>query len=371
MRVLPLALFIFAFTLFLVNVPVFASHESGPTNRTVPLSEIWEYYSALDPVSFVIKECGFDEFQGGFQTGDLEAAAYRAATAWEAAFPSVRFNLHTADCSFDPSFRNGMHEIHWAKFSKGGPELGDYMGFFLFSGEIVEHDISIDSESLGDFVDRNQGDRTTALYNLMLHELGHALGLGDAYLVDARGCDWSVMLVQCIGPARQPTAQDVEALQHIHGFRPQPSAAPTPIQPPPVDQPPAQQPPTPQPHFQLKNYDLDGNGVIGDEDLFRAIDMWALDEISDGELTLIVDAWISQVRVASTKRRTSTQSPTAVEIYDTSGKLIATLGCSAGDVNSRVARTLDRLKAPKAVYITSVRDCNSNQVKITNGLYQG
>ena len=374
MRVKTLAALIFAFLIIFVNVPAFASHESGEVNRTVPLSEIWEYYTALQPVSFVVKECGFDEFQGGFSTGDLARAAERAAIAWESAFPGIQINLQTANCSFDPGFRNGMHEIYWAKFSNGGPELGDYMGFFLFSGEVVEHDISIDSESLGAFVDRNQGNRAIALYNLMLHELGHALGLGDAYQVDARGCDWSVMLVQCMGPERQPTQQDIAALQHIHGFRPQPSAAPTPQPEPPSPTPPPADnspPPASGSQFQLKDFDMDGNGVIGDEDLFRAMDLWALGDLSDRELTLLVDAWISQVRVASTNRRASTLNPTAVEIFDTSGKLLASLGCSSGAVNTRVARTLDRLHAPKAVYITTIRDCTTNQTKITNGLYQG
>jgi len=365
-------------SLSLFSFSVSASHESSST-RAVPLSELWEYYANLNPLSFSVKECGFDEFKGGYNTGDLAAAATQAAAAWEQAMPGIVINVRLSDCSLNPGFRNGENEIHWANYSNGSAELGDYKGFFLFSGELVEHDISVDSTALGEFVDRDRGERQTALFNLVVHELGHALGLGDAYLVDTRSCDWSVMLLQCTGPRKSPTAADIAALRHVHGFAAEPSSSPTPIpvpSPPPPDPvpPPAVEPPPPtelEKPFHMSQYDLNDNGVIDDEELFAAVDQWALGALTDDQLNMLIDAWISQIRVAAVKRRANSTTLTSIEIFDTSGKFIDRLECSMAAPQSRIARALDRARAPKGVYITAIRDCTTNILDVKNGLYQG
>lgn len=356
-------LVIFLAITFSLSFSVFSQQEIGSGNRVVPLSEIWEFYTTNSSQTFVVKECGIHEFKGGYQSGDLLIAATQAASAWNRAFPGIVISIQRASCTGNPpNFRNGTHEIYWSGFTgSASNEVGNYMGYFLTDGTLVEHDITIEPSHLGNFVSRNRTDPQTALYNIVLHEVGHALGLNDAYLVDSISCDWSVMLMLCAGPRMAPTPADLAALQQIYGFAPREQSGGV-IEPAP---PPAAAPPV----FNMARFDTNRNGIIDDEELFLAVDVWAAGGMSDEQFSLLVDAWITQVRVQVVRPRSS-YAPTAIDVFDTSGKKIASIGCGFGDLMARVGFQLERQNAPSATYIMRSRNCANNQYEITHGYFQ-
>lgn len=346
-----------------LSFSAFAQQDIGPSNRIVPLSEIWEFYTANGSQTFAVKECGIHEFKGGYQPGDLMIAATQAAAAWNQAFPGVVISLQNASCTGNPpNFRNGTHEIYWSGFTASASnEVGNYMGYFLTNGTLVEHDITIEPSHLGNFVSRNRTDPGTALYNIVLHEMGHALGLNDAYLVDSLSCDWSVMLMLCAGPRMSPTSADVSALQRIFGFAPREQSGGV-IEPAP---PPAAAPAA----FNMARFDTNRNGFIDDEELFFAVDVWAAGGMNDEQFSLLVDAWITQVRVQMLRPKTQ-YAPLAIDVFDTGGNKIASLGCGFGDLMARVGRQLERTNAPSATYIMRARNCSNNQFEVTHGFFQ-
>ncbi len=363
--------------LILINLIIFfvvptgwASHESSGA-QAVPLSELWEFYGAIGHYDFVVRECGFTEFEGGFQTGDLASAARSAASTWERTFPAISIAISTAPCSYGfPDFRNNEDEIYWSGFRRGAAEVGDYFGYFVLDGTLLEHDITVEPVGLADFANDHQMSIHTALYNIVLHELGHALGLNDAYIIDLDGCDWSVMLKLCAGPEMSPQPADIAALQHIYGLAPRPnSEVPQPPQPAP--------PPPPSSAGGLRKFDLNQNGTIDDEELFYAVDLWTMGELPDEEFYQVTDAWIRQVQIASAKSSTlksrekrAAPALTAVEVYNANGLHIASLSCSTGNASARVARALKQLRSPVGTYILVTRDCNNNQTKISRSLFK-
>jgi hypothetical protein len=358
---------ILGISLFLIISTGFAAsanHDLTSDRRVVPISEIWEFYTENNLLSFSIKECGIHEYKGGYQPGDLLVAATQAAAEWNRAFPSVVITIQSASCTGSPpNFRNGSHEIYWSGYTASASnEVGNYTGYFLTDGTLVEHDIAIEPSHLGNFISRNRIDPQTALFNIVLHEMGHAIGLNDAYLVDSLSCDWSVMLMLCAGPRMAPTAADVAALQHIFGFAPREQSGGT-IQP-------APPPTTAPPSFNMARFDTNRNGLIDDEELFFAVDIWTAGGITDEQFSALVDAWITQVRVQAIRPKTQS-APFAVDVFDTNGNKIASLSCAMGDTKVRVGRELDRKNAPSATYIMRTRDCSNNKLEIMHAYFQG
>jgi hypothetical protein len=336
--------------------------QDSSNSQIVPLSELWQYYSNIHEYSFVVRECDRHATKSSYQTGDLADAARRAASAWHEAFPQIQISIETDKCSYGyPGFQNGQNEIYWSDTKRQSAEVGEYMAYFLYDGTLTEHDLTADADALDRFTDIHHMDPHVALYNIMLHEMGHAVGLNDAYVVDEDGCDWSVMLKLCSeATERSPRPADIAALQKIYGFAPSPSAiAPTP-------------PPSAGTGSGLQQFDLNHNGYIEDNELLKVVDLWTTGEISDDLLYQITDAWIKQTQItaAQVKAHQKRSLFAAVEVYDANGGHITSLACGLGDVNMRVGRALKQMSSPTAVYISVVRDCDTNQVKVTNGLYQ-
>ncbi|MBI1729375.1 hypothetical protein HY229_01700 [Candidatus Acetothermia bacterium] len=341
--------------------------QNTSASQSVPLSEVWQYYSNIHNYSFVVRECDRHVIKSSYQMGDLADAAHRAASAWHEAFPQIQISIETDKCSYGyPDFQNGQNEIYWSDTKRQSAEVGEYMAYFLSDGTLTEHDLTADADALDRFADIHRMDPHVALYNIMLHEIGHALGLNDAYVVDEDGCDWSVMLKLCSeATERSPRPADIAALQKIYGLAPSPSnITPTP-------QPQPTPPPSAGTGAGLSQFDLNHNGYIEDNELLKVVDLWTTGEISDDLLYQVTDAWIKQTKITAAQVKAhQKRSFAAVEVYDANGRHVTSLACGLGDVNMRVGRLLKQMSSPTGVYISVVRDCDTNQVKLTNGLYQ-
>jgi hypothetical protein len=190
-----------------------------PDYRDIPLTA----FNSRPLITFIVVTCREEEL--------LYRAAYEAAAEWNRVSPiKIQLGFDNSRCG-EPLLEIEENNIHWADKNWPEPEAGHWnYRFCLLSFQFCEEDIEIDpvdtlltAQALGT-------DWYTVVYNTILHELGHSLGLGDAYkFYGLEECGWSVMLALCTPYKMQVMPADIEALQRIYGR----VDLPTPLPPPP------------------------------------------------------------------------------------------------------------------------------------------
>lgn len=338
------ALLLSALLVLTVGAGAWGAHQGS--GRFVPLSPQWPLYSGREHVTFVVKECAHYDGLGGFAAGELLRAAREAAHVWQRVFSRVRIEIQKGSCvTSPPGENNGKNEIYWTSYLRPGV-FGSYEAY-NDGMRLVEEELRFGPENIFWYAQDLGTDRDTALFNALVHELGHALGLADAYLNWPQGCGWSVMLALCTRGRITPTTYDLEALAHIYGA---PSGAPGPTSP---------------DRDQLAQFDTDQDGVIDDEELFTAVDRWIAREIGDELLFALIDAWTSKRRIRSAGlERPDMSENSSIDIYDLNGRRVYHQGCRYGQAGVRARQVLESREFPNSVYLVVLRDCESGAWRI-------
>lgn len=215
--------------------------------KSVPLMEQWRQYENRNPVVFQV--CG-------------DIPVRQAARLWNQALPRQMFTTHSVDC--EGSQGNGINEIFSKRINR---KVGrnDVVGYYAGTPN-GEEDIVIDAVSI-----RERSDTPHAsLVNLIVHELGHALGLGDAYDKYPHDCGWSVMLSVCSSQIIPPQPADLDALKQVLNW----------------------------PTRTLEDFDTNGNGLLDDTEFFEVIDAWVGGSVTDSLFFEAMDAWVQGTRIS-------------------------------------------------------------------------
>jgi len=331
--------------------------------RTVPLSPRWEAYARAPTISFAVRECGIFEPLSGFRSGDLAEAARAAASAWASLGLRIPLSVEVGTCGEElPRFGNRRNEIYWTGRPRPSGEFGDCAVEYTSDSRIQEQDIRIDPFRLSRAVQALGADKDAVLYNALVHELGHALGLGDAYEADPAGCGWSVMLKLCSSGRLVPTPLDREALARIYGEASLPRSR--------------RGSGLPNPNA-LVELDTNGNGRLDDPEVFRAVDLWVRGELPDAVLFDAIEAWIAGKSLHSLRLRAPMGAQwVSLALYDLRGRRVGgTRGCvplaGRGAIQRGISTLLTRKGLPAGVYLAQIRDCYTGAVSRIPILLEG
>ena len=319
---------------------------SQPSGFSVPLAQDPSLYQGRTEVTFAVKECrGLGAF-GGFQPGEIGQVAQEAVAVWNRLNLPVRINLVRGDCRVRPATNNGENELYWTAQAMPAERFGLYIAMTR-GGQLMEEDILLKADNIEWISGKLGASPRRLLFNALVHEFGHVLGLGDAYIKWPKACGWSVMLALCSAERFQPTASDLEALQKLYGSASQDDAL---------------SPPSSGSGSSLRQFDANDNGYIDDPELSDAMDQWLEGRISDDLLFEVIDAWTSRTKLqGASLDDTQTFSVTAVTLFNLSGDRISHTTCSSGAAMDRARQMLDR--QPQGTYIAVVRDCRTGTTK--------
>lgn len=137
------------------------------------------------------------------------------------------------------------------------------------------------------------------LRQTILHELGHALGLEDAYAVYSQNCDSrSVMFAVCKSiPILNPTPFDVAALRKVY--------------------------PEKEEIQSLTEFDENRNKRLDDPEFFNLVDAWVEDRVDNKLFMRGLDAWIEDSFIRG--KSLSLKEARFIDIYGLGGRKIKRL----------------------------------------------
>ncbi len=284
----------------------------GVFAQTVPLSSFADLFASRPEISFTVPDC-LTYVPDSFSVILLQELP-KAIEAWQRipGIPPIRL---VRDC-FVPSFGDERNSIYWSLEQITEQDTLAEQRFSYSTDKILEEDIIV---SLPAMLAKNTdlgGDLLTLdelVFNALVHEFGHSLGLADAYLItglsDCTG--WSVMLAACTLRRVYPTKKDVEALGKLYGF--------------------LRSTPSTPPGSWLRKYDLNFNDFIDDEEFFDLLDAWIRGEITDSHLYEATDVWVNQRRMSTAQRIEPSCDPKrARSVYDLNGSPLAWNHASKG-----------------------------------------
>lgn len=313
-----------------------------PSGFSVPLAQNPSVYESRSEVTFAVKECrGLGAF-GGFQPGQIMQAAQSAAAIWNEAFSQIRINVVRGNCGTRPVADNGENELYWTGKAMPAERFGLYIGVTQ-GARLMEEDIQLKADNIEWIAGELDASPQQVLINAIVHEYGHALGLGDAYVNWPKACGWSVMLALCSADPIHPTSADLQALRSIYGS----SSADD-----------ALTPPSSGSGSTLRQFDTNDNRYIDDAELSTAMDQWLADRINDDLLFEVIDAWTSRTKLQGASIDASQRfSVTSVTLFNLSGDRVGQSACSSEAAMDRAHRLLHR--HPQGTYIAIVRDCQT------------
>lgn len=300
----------------------------------VPLKENWRMYSARGPVSFSIPQC-----QDNALARLVPSAAHAAADAWNGAAERPLISIRSTACS-SAAFRDRRNAIYVVQALEG-QRLGSHLSLMSGrNGRLLEQDIQLSWARLAEDVQNAPDGGRSVVYNVVLHEMGHALGLGHVTALSGN-CGLSVMRARIceMGVRQTPTTADVAALRRIYdlGSTTDGRASST---------------------FEddsLVGYDANGNGRIDDDEFMDILDRWVRDKLSTRTFNQLLEAWAQGIQLraqaASAPRR-------SIRVYDLDGRPVLTQACSPQAL-TRVQDRLSRRAAGPETFALRIRDCDS------------
>ncbi|MFB6287108.1 MAG: hypothetical protein ABEK03_11105 [Candidatus Bipolaricaulia bacterium] len=312
-----------------------ATGQTTTASDHVPLKANWRLYADRGVVTFDVPQCAASQL-----ARLIPQAAQAAARAWNRAAERPLIAVQLTGCT-DSTFPD-RHNAIYAVSALEGQRLGSHLSLASGSGaRLLEHDIQLSRTRLADDIQSASDGGRSVVYNVVLHEMGHALGLGH---VAARpdSCGMSVMREQLcrMGARHSPTSADVAALRQIYDLgasTANPRSAPSR-----ADDP-------------LADYDANGNGVIDDAEFMAILDRWVVDQLSTRTFHRLLDAWAQgrqlQASDASAPRR-------SIRVFDLDGQPVLTQACSPQALAS-VQDRLGRYASRPQTFVLRTQDCDS------------
>ncbi len=309
-----------------------ATGQTTTASGHVPLKANWQLYADRGMVTFQVPQCSSPRL-----ARLVPQAAQAAARAWNRAAQRPMIAIRVTDCT-DPAFRDRRNAIYAVDAIKG-QRLGSHLSLTSGpDGRLLEHDIQLSRTRLAEDIQGAPDGGRSVVYNVVLHEMGHALGLGHVAALP-RNCGMSVMREQLcrMGVRQTPTTADVTALQQIYDLT-APTA--TPRSAPSSDA--------------LADYDTNGNGIIDDAEFMEILDRWAVEQLSSRTFHRLLDAWAQgrqlQASDASAPRR-------SIQVFDLDGQPVLTQACSPQALAS-VQDRLGRYASRPQTYVLRTQDCD-------------
>lgn len=318
-----------------------------PSGFSVPLAQNPSMYEGRSEVTFAVKECrGLGAF-GGFQPGEILQASQSAAAVWNEAFPQVRINVVRGNCQSRPTRGNGENELYWTGQAMPAERFGLYVAMTQ-GARLAEEDILMKAANIEYVAGELEASPQRVLFNALVHEFGHALGLGDAYRDWPKACGWSVMLALCSADRLHPTAADMEALRSIYGRTSDGDAL---------------SPPS-SGSGSVRQFDANDNRYIDDAELSQAMDEWLAGRINDDLLFEVIDAWTSREKLQGAALGLGPRfAVTSVRVFSLSGDRVGQSACSSSPSLERARQLLQR--EPQGTYLAVIRDCQTGATKTT------
>lgn len=312
---------------------------ASPTAQTatasdhVPLKSNWPMYAARGPVAFSVPQCADTAL-----ARLVPSAARAAADAWNRAAGRSLVTVRPTDCHA-ATFQDRRNAIY-AVNALEGQRLGAHLSLMSGrDGRLLEHDIQLSRTRLAEDIHGAPDGGRSVIYNVVLHEMGHALGLGHVAALPGN-CGISVMREQiCQMGARQtPTSADVGAVRQIYRLSTSSdrSSAPT-------------------DDDALTAYDTNQNNRIDDAEFFEILDLWVRDELSTRTFNRLLEAWAQK---ADLRAQTASAPLQSVRVFDLDGRPVLTQACSPQALAQVQSRLSQRATGPET-FVLRTRDCRS------------
>ena len=187
----------------------------------------------------------------------LTTGAIGATGMWNAVLAAnkipVKFVLETNDCQHTFKLGDGISNIY---FSNACVNKSAWSATAAYAVFFSPERITIKEED----VCFRTNVRVDHIHDLMVHELGHSIGLLDNRFDT---CQTSIMHTPVC--TSKPQQLDIDAVKRIY---------------------------LPEPDDRFHGYDLDESGDLSDPEFFLAIDDWISEMISDVVFFELLDAWI-------------------------------------------------------------------------------
>ncbi|MBI1730335.1 hypothetical protein HY229_00340 [Candidatus Acetothermia bacterium] len=312
-----------------------SSFSDDNASRFVPLmtdkngKSAHDMYAKRIETIFQVLDCSSDQL--------LLKTAQEVAAIWNSETPVKIILKQDAERCSGGTFGNIRSEIYWDQTSiSSRPNTGEYHFNYTDTRDIIEEDIAV---NLGLVVSQSASlntSTTIVLYNALMQGFGNALGLGNAYEQYPGECYWSVMLANCTRGRLPPQEADLAAIEKIYALKP-----PSPLQP--------------------KDFDINHNGLVDQEEFNRAIDLWVIGSISDDLILDLYRLFISQTKIPFVE--TNAVIEASVRIFNLNGKVVMRQECASYHKTS-LQRLLTQHAFPSGVYIALVRDCQTGRTAL-------
>ena len=109
---------------------------------------------------------------------EYESSLRSAARTWEEAAGMTLFNITTSTTSSVGSTKNSSNLVSWnSTWDETKKNLQAVTSLYWTGAQITEADLAVDAQYFSYFTDEPENGAQVHLQSLLLHELGHVLGL--------------------------------------------------------------------------------------------------------------------------------------------------------------------------------------------------
>lgn len=293
-------------------------------------------YVARSTVNFTVVDCTSGR--------PLWTAAQKAADTWNADAP-VRIDVRLAEDRCSGSANDRINEVYFRPLPVSDAMVGDYQyRVESASGRFLSEDVRVDPSQVVERARELDTGSAIVIFNQVLHGFGNALGLGDAYLVDPDGCNWSAMLRICSLQRRVPSAADLDALERLYSVETNRGSLPP----------------------RLRQFDENDNSQIDDDEFLHGVERWIAGEVSDSLLSELVEVWSRQRSEGSSLAYAEPPSPSMpserVRVFNLAGQLAFERPCSLSAM-AQSRQALRTSSLPTGSYVVVRRNCLTGELQ--------